>query len=275
VKFFAFIFLFVMATAKAETNSAVKLPPKEKLKIYLLMGQSNMAGRGIVGEEDKTPHPRVFVFNRSNEWEVATEPVNRGEPKKNPGVGPGFAFGKTMAEANPEITIGLVPCALGGTPLSRWMRGADLYSNAVARAEAASEFGTLAGILWHQGEADAGAKTNADTYSERLTEMIGNIRTDLKSPRLPFVVGQIGEFTYDRPGNPMPFARQVNAALAELPRRVAFTGCAMSKGLADKGDRLHFSSEAQRELGKRYAREIFKIESRARKAASDRKLLGR
>lgn len=269
------VILWISASANAETISAVKLPPKEKLKIYLLMGQSNMAGRGIVEAEDKTPHPRVLVFNRSNEWEVATEPINRGEPKKNPGVGPGLAFGKAMAEANSEVTIGLVPCALGGTPLSRWTRGADLYSNAVARAEAASAFGELAGILWHQGEADAGAKTNADTYSERLTEMIGDIRAELKSPRLPFVVGQIGEFTYDRPGNPMPFAREVNAALAAIPRHVLFTGCAMSKGLADKGDQLHFSSEAQRELGKRYANEILKIETRVRKAVSDRKLLRR
>jgi hypothetical protein len=273
VKFFVFIFLFVMATAKAETNSAVKLPPKQKLKIYLLMGQSNMAGRGIVEKEDKTPHSRVFVFTWNNRWELATEPVNAGEPHKTPGVGPSLAFGKAMAEANPGIVIGLVPCAVGGTPLSRWVRGADLYSNAVVRAKAASESGTIAGILWHQGESDSGAKTNADTYEERLTKMVGDIRADLKSPRLPFVVGRIGEFLYDRDGNPLPFAREVNETLAELPKKMIFTGCALSKGLLDKGDLLHFSSEAQRELGKRYATEMLKVEARANQASSDRKLL--
>lgn len=262
-----------MATANAETNFAVKLPPKAKLKIYLLMGQSNMAGRGVPGNEDLTPHPRVFVFTRSNHWEIATEPINSGEPKKTPGVGPGLAFGKAMAGANPGIVIGLVPCAVGGTPLSRWVRGADLYSNAVVRARAASEFGTIAGIIWHQGESDSGAKTNADTYGERLTKMIRDIRADLKAPRLPFVVGQIGEFLYDREGNPVPFAREVNATLAELPKKVLFTGCALSKGLADKGDLLHFSSEAQRELGKRYATEMLKVEARAQRAGSDRRLL--
>lgn len=259
--------------ANAETNSPVKLPPKEKLQIYLLMGQSNMAGRGVVEDEDKTPHPRVFVFTRSNQWKLATEPVNAGEPHKNPGVGPGLAFGKALADANPKIAIGLVPCAVGGTPLSRWVRGADLYSNAVARAKAASEFGTISGIIWHQGESDSAAKTNAETYGERLAKMIGDIRADLKSPRLPFVVGQIGEFLYNREGNPLPFARDLNETLLNLPKKVRYTACVLSKGLADKGDQLHFSSEAQRELGKRYAKEIMKLETRIRRDQSDRKLL--
>lgn len=272
LRIFILFLSFLSMTASAETNSAVKLPPKQKLKIYLLMGQSNMAGRGEVEEPDKTPHPRVLAFNRSNEWELAVEPVNRGEPKKNPGVGPGLAFGKAMAEANPDMTIGLVPCALGGTPLKRWESGADLYSNAVARAKAASEFGEISGILWHQGEGDSLAKTDAETYGERLAKMIGDIRADLKQPHLPFIVGQIGEFNYDRAGNPLPFARDVNEALANLPNKVQFTSCVMSKGLGHKGDELHFSSEAQRELGKRYAKEMLKVEARLRKAQSDRKL---
>lgn len=275
MKYFIFLILFMVARSNAETNSAVKLPDKQKLKIYLLMGQSNMAGRGVVEEEDKTSHPRVFVFTRSNQWEVAVEPLTLGEPKKTPGVGPGLAFGKAMAEANPGIAIGLVPCAVGGTPLKRWVRGADLYSNAVVRAKAAAEFGTISGILWHQGEADSGAQTNAETYGERLTKMIGDIRADLNSPRLPFVVGQIGEFNYEREGNPLPFAREVNETLAKLPQKIQFAGCALSKDLAHKGDQLHFNSEAERELGKRYAKEMLKLEARSRQAASDRKLLNK
>jgi len=273
MKHFIFLMLFMIATAHAETNSTVKLPAKDKLKIYLMMGQSNMAGRGVPEKEDLTSHPRVLMFTKSNQWEIAVEPITRGEKGKNPGVGPGLAFGKAMAEANPGIVIGLVPCAVGGTPLKRWERGADLYSNAVVRAKAAAPFGTIAGIIWHQGEADSGAKTNAETYGERLAKMIGDIRADLNSPRLPFVVGQIGEFNYNREGNPLPFARDVNDTLAKLPQNVQFTGCVLSQGLAHKGDQLHFNSEAEREMGKRYAKEILKLESRIKRAESDRKLL--
>lgn len=274
-KLFALFATTTICIAQAETNSPAKLPPKEKLKIYLLMGQSNMAGRGVPEKEDKTPHPRVLVFTQSNQWELAVEPLTLGEPKKTPGVGPGLAFGKVMAEAHPAISIGLVPCAVGGTSLKRWVRGGDLYSNAVERAKAAAQSGTLVGILWHQGEADSASQTNAASYGERLTKMIGDIRADLNSPKLPFVVGQTGEFNYTRPGNPQPFARVVNETLKNLPNQVPFTGCALSKGLTSKADLVHFDTSSQRELGKRYAAEMLKLEKspRLKRAESERKLL--
>lgn len=246
--------------AHAETTTLVTLPAKVKLKLYLLMGQSNMAGRGVPEKEDLTPHPRVLMFNQSNRWEVAVEPITRGEKKKTPGVGPGLAFAKVMAEKNPDVVIGLVPCAVGGTPLKRWEHGADLYTNAVARAQAAMKVGTLAGILWHQGEGDAGKEETAKSYRQRLSKMIADIRTDLHAPNLPFVVGQIGEFNYDRPGNPLPFARLVNDSLMNLPQQVPITACASAHGLTDKGDQLHFNAKSQRELGRRYAAEMMKLQ---------------
>ncbi len=249
------------AAANLETNTAIapaRLPAKEKLQLYLLMGQSNMAGRGKLAAEDQTPHPRVLVFTLQNKWEPAVEPITRDKPRML-GVGPGLAFGKAMAEKQPGATIGLVPCALGGTQLRRWQRGGDLYSNAVHRARLAMRDGTLAGILWHQGESDSGTATNANTYGARLGQMILDIRADLNTPHLPFVVGQIGEFLYDRGPDRSPYARVVNAALADLPNKVPATGCARSSGLRDKGDQLHFDAASQRELGRRYAAAMLRL----------------
>lgn len=257
------LFLFAVLTMSLAGDS-VPPPAKEKLKLYLLMGQSNMAGRGIMEKEDLTPHPRVFLLNSSNQWEVAIEPITRYEPKKTPGVGPGLAFGKAMADADQEMAIGLVPCAVGGTQLKRWVRGADLYSNAVSRAKIASGFGTIAGVIWHQGEGDAGSETNATSYSKRLEKMILDFRNELQQPNLPFIVGQIGEFNYNRVGNPLPFARMVNEALANIPKKVSNTGCALAKNLSHKGDELHFSAKAQRELGNRYAREMLRVQKSIR-----------
>src|SRR4051794_31132087 len=84
-----------------------KLPANKKMQIYLLIGQSNMAGRGEVETEDKTPHPRVLMFETNNTWVPAIEPLTK-DPHKYHGVGPGLAFAKTMAEKNPSVTIGLV-----------------------------------------------------------------------------------------------------------------------------------------------------------------------
>jgi hypothetical protein len=224
------------------------------------MGQSNMAGRGQIGAEDKTPHPRALLFTLQNKWEPAVEPVTHDKPGML-GVGPGLAFGKSMAASDPGVTIGLVPCAFGGTPLKRWERTGDLYSNAVQRARLAMREGILKGIIWHQGESDSGTATNANSYGDRLSRMIQDIRADLGAPNLPFVVGQIGEFLYDRGPEHSPYARVVNGALAALPEKVPATACASSKGLKDKSDQLHFDAASQRELGRRYAAAMLRLQS--------------
>jgi hypothetical protein len=242
----------------AQTNSsspAVSLPAKSKFHLYLLIGQSNMAGRGKVGRPDKTPHPRVLTFTPADTWAPAVEPITHDKPTML-GVGPGLAFGKAMAEKYPDVTIGLVPCAFGGTPLRRWQRGGDLYSNAVHRVRLAMQDGSLKGILWHQGESDSGAATNANTYADRLGGMIRDLRADLGAPNLPFVAGELGEFFYGRTTNASPYVMVVNDALKNLPQTVRHSACASSKGLKDNGDTLHFNAAAQREFGQRYAEQM-------------------
>ena len=120
----------LMLIVNSNGAEPVKAPNKQKFRIYILMGQSNMAGRGAVEKEDKTPHPRVLMLQTNDTWVPAIEPLTR-DPNKVHGVGPGLAFGKAMAEKFPNVTIGLVATAVGGTPLSRWQKGGDLYEKAV------------------------------------------------------------------------------------------------------------------------------------------------
>jgi Carbohydrate esterase, sialic acid-specific acetylesterase len=264
---FAVCALVAALPCTAETNTIttpIKLPTKAKLHLYLLMGQSNMAGRGEIGTEDKTPHPRVLVLTTNNVWETAVEPITH-DRKSGLGVGPSLAFGKAMAEKDPSVTIGLVPCAIGGTRLNRWQKGADLYERAVKRAQIAMKDGTLEGVLWHQGESDSGTNTLANSYGERLYQMIRDLRTDLGSTNLPFVAAQIGEFLYTRKDNPSPFAKTVNTALAKLPENVPFTACVSSHDLKDKGDNLHFDAASQREMGRRYATEMLQLQKSQQK----------
>jgi hypothetical protein len=250
--------LVAQASEANSKTQPVKLPAKRKVHLYLLMGQSNMAGRGKVEAEDRTPNPRVMTFTTNNTWQVAVDPITWDKPTIA-GVGPGVAFGKAMAESNPKVPIGLVPCAVGGTPLSRWEKGGDLYSNAVYRAKLALKSGTLKGIVWHQGESDSKPGL-AETYGDRLAQMIEDIRADLKSPRLPFVVGQLGEFIYTREANNLTEARLVNDTLAKIPDRVPHTACACSAGLTHKGDQVHFDTASQRELGRRFAVEMIRLQ---------------
>lgn len=256
----AALFMSAGAVSVAETlptSDSVRLPAKPRLHLYLLMGQSNMAGRGLSGGEDQTPHLRVLLLETNGTWRVAVEPVTHDKPTLL-GVGPGLAFGKAMVANNPNVTIGLVPCAYGGSPLSRWQKGGDLYSNAVHRAKLAMKAGTLKGALWHQGESDSKPGL-AETYGARLAQMIRDLRADLGTPDLPFVAGQLGEFLYTRPTNNVPEAITVNDAIASLAREVPHTGFISVKGLTHKGDLLHFDAASEHELGRRFAAEMLRL----------------
>jgi hypothetical protein len=254
------ICIFSLAYSAFAATNQVPLPARDKFDLYLLMSQSNMAGRGKIGEEDKTPHPRVIMFETNDTWVVAIDPVTK-DRKSGLGVGPGLSFGKTMADKIPSVTIGLVPCAVGGTPLKRWQKGGDLYERAVKRAKLAMKNGTLKGVLWHQGESDTGAKTNADTYGARLAQMIKDLRADLDAPNLPVVVGELGPFVINRTKDNLPLAKVVDDALKALPQNVPLTACASSEGLKDGGDALHFDAASQHEFGRRYAAEMLRLQS--------------
>jgi hypothetical protein len=166
-----------------------------------------------------------------------------------------MSFGRTLADADPTVTIGLIPCAVGGTPLSRWEKGADLYEAALARARLAMKDGNLRGILWHQGEADSGQEATAQSYAARLARMIGDLRTDLGAGEVPFVAGELGDFLapVTKEGTPS-FWPVVNAQLATLPTLVSRAAVVDSAGLQPKSDAVHFDTPSLREFGLRYAR---------------------
>ena len=215
----------------------------ENMRIFLLIGQSNMAGRGVVKMQDQTPHPRVFMLTKELAWVPAVDPMHFDKPERI-GTGLGKTFGAMLADADPAAVIGLVPAAFGGSTLDEWTPGSPHYVNAVARAREALKHGRLAGILWHQGEADS-APGKAATYAVRFARMIARLRADLDAQDVPVVVGETGRFR--------PDGAAINAVIAGLPQFVAHCAFVSTEGLADKGDKIHFDSPAFRELGRRYA----------------------
>ncbi|MBN8458188.1 MAG: hypothetical protein J0M04_10150 [Verrucomicrobia bacterium] len=54
-------FISLLFTTLAAWSQEPSLPPKDRFHLFLLAGQSNMAGRGTVEKQDKTPHPRVVL----------------------------------------------------------------------------------------------------------------------------------------------------------------------------------------------------------------------
>lgn len=220
------------------------------LQLFLLVGQSNMAGRGKVQPEDRIPHPQIWVLDKHDAWVRQGEPIHFDKPFA--GVGLGYTFAKELAAENPGVEIGLIPCAVGGTPIRRWKPGGDLFEAAVARARIALKQGKLRAILWHQGESECGSRKAALAYADNLEKVATGFRDALGQPDLPFIAGELGEFLYLSEEPRAENARQINRAINELPSRVEGAAVVPSVGLDDGGDQLHFDSASQKQLGMRY-----------------------
>lgn len=224
--------------------------------IYLLLGQSNMAGRGIITDTYKNErHDRVWMLNKAGEWVPAQHPLHFDKPQVV-GVGPGLAFGIKMAEADPQASIGLVPCAVGGTAIERWQPGAydsatktHPYDDALLRIRAAMKKGIIRGVIWHQGESNS---ARPGGYLEKLIALIERVRTEVGNPQLPFVAGELGRYR--------PVYAAISAETGKLPARVAGTAVATTEGLVHKGDTTHFDAPSAALLGERYAAQMLRLE---------------
>ena len=57
-------------------ESVAQLPEQENLWLFVMAGQSNMAGRGLVEPADTLSDPRIFSLDQNNQWVYAKEPLH-------------------------------------------------------------------------------------------------------------------------------------------------------------------------------------------------------
>lgn len=252
--------LFAGCHKRQNTDSGIEKAPSNGLHLFILMGQSNMAGRGEIAPIDTVVHPNVIMLTQDYEWESAREPLHFDKPDVV-GVGPGLAFGKTMAETFPDITIGLIPCAAGGSSINKWQPGAlhdqtqsYPYDDMIKRTQFALNSGVLNGIIWHQGESDSNQE-NYRVYEQHLVNLIERLRREFNNPNLPFVAGELGSFYAEK----KPYADSINAIIHAIPQKVTQTAFVEADDLTDLGDETHFDSKSARVLGKRYANAMVKL----------------
>jgi len=208
---------------------------------------------------------RIHCFaHRGDEWQAAAHPLHQDKPAKA-GVGMGITFARELLTHLPDDggSIGLIPCAFGGSELERWEEGpkGDLFDECVRRVKAALSQETtckLGGILWHQGESDASVSAAA-TYTHRLPAALDALRSAVGGgPDLPLVVGEL-LYAIDQTNSDYAASADVNAAIVSMRQTLGKCGCASASGLGHNGDRLHFDSQAQVDLGRRYASEMIEL----------------
>ncbi|MFP4502915.1 MAG: sialate O-acetylesterase [Candidatus Hydrogenedentota bacterium] len=244
--------------------------------LWVLAGQSNMFGRG---NQDNLaqPDPRISAFGMDREWRVAADPIHNLAQSPDPvhytakseqqrqrairdyrdgtkGGGLGLPFAKEML-ARTGRPVGLICTAHGGTSMDQWDpakkdRGADsLYGSMLLSIEAAG--GQVRGVLWYQGESDAGHAP--DAYQDKMLRFIDAVRDDLGDSELPFLFVQLGRLVRE-PNHEEHIAGWNTVRTAQLAIEKAHDRCDLATAIdLELDDPIHIGTEGLKVLGKRLA----------------------
>lgn len=216
---------------------------------FLLIGQSNMAGRGNIEDVDIICDSRIKVL-KNGLWLPMTEPIHTDYP--HAGVGPAATFATAWLDKHPDEEIGLIPCAMGGTSLSQWKVGDVLFDNAINMASLAMRTSLFSGFLWHQGESDC---TNefVKSYYDKLEAIVQGFRKSLNAEDLPFLIGGLGSFLKDCDYlETRKYGIKINELLQKFCLKEKQCFYVTADGLQSKEDRLHINAQSQRVFGLRF-----------------------
>lgn len=234
-------------------------------KVFVLAGQSNMAGVGgydghLPAPYDK-PQSNVKVWSNSNKGWVD---LQGGFGHRSDWFGPEVSFGyKLKHDIFPQDEIFLVKYALTSTNLAvDWKSDGTgpcyntLKSCVAAAVKNLTEAGrtpTVSGMIWMQGEGDTG-DAYASAYAANLTRFIGRAREDFAAPNMLFVVGRINAHTWGTVSG----RALVRAAQETVPRRVGNASWIDTDDLQCAYDG-HYGTQGQIKLGNRFASQFAPI----------------
>ena len=257
--------------------ASVFAAPDPNFHIYLAFGQSNMEGQGNIESQDKTVDKRFQVLWSTNEtncgkklgeWSDAVPPLASCSGK----LGPADYFGRTMVEkTDSKIRVGIVDVAVAGcsiqlfdSPINQsymnqqagWFKqrveayGGKPYERLIEMAKKAQEDGVIKGIIFHQGETDAGD----GQWPSKVKAVYNRILKDLGlEGDIPFLAGEVL-----RGG----MSQGANNNIAKLPQQSKNFYVISSEGLTqplNDGQNVHFTSQEYRDFGKRYAEKMIEV----------------
>jgi hypothetical protein len=234
------------------------VPAKKNVWVFIMAGQSNMAGRGVVEPMDTILNPRILSINSKGELILAKEPLNLYEPDMK-GLDCGVLFGRELLNHIPDsVSVLIIPTAVGGSAIDQWIgdsvhRNVNLLTNFRHKVEIAKNFGEIKGLLWHQGESDA-KEMLVNTYSKKLKGLFVSFRKIINDNKLPILTGEIGTFAFDD-----TFQSAINKVIVNNAKKDKYTFLIQTHDFTDKGDRLHFDSRSQRIMGERFAQKYIEI----------------
>lgn len=221
---------------------------------FLLIGQSNMAGRGFINEAEEIDTSRIKIL-RNGRWQPMFRPIN--PDRETSGVTLAESFASLYANEK-NVDVGIIPCADGGSSLDQWIPGGLLFDNACYQTELASRTSDVAGVLWHQGESDCDNEL-FPSYKEKLATIIESFKERLNLYDVPFLLGGLGDFLSDYGLHNYIY---VNEAIKKVSEENNMIGFVSAEGLTANPDNLHFSAKSLRIFGERYYKEFLKHEDK-------------
>ena len=229
-----------------------EIPSKEKIWVFLMAGQSNMAGRGIVEPQDTLSDKRILTIDAKGQLIYAKEPLHFFEPTRT-GLDCGLSFGKALLKKIPsDITLLLLPTAIGGSAIRQWLgdssyRGVNLMTNFKEKVAIGKQYGKIKAILWHQGESDASA-ARIPLYKDNLAKLFTMFRDITGEKNIPVLMGELGSYS-----NSKATWLQINEIIHEYVTQDKYATYIKTDDFVHIGDTVHFNSAGQRMMGERFA----------------------
>jgi hypothetical protein len=270
---------------------AVGATPAAATKVFLMGGQSNMAGVGGFpndtpapgyGADKPLPAPYNVIQTTVQFWNYGTPTTNpfNSNGLNNPTVGTAWVslqngFGWEPVEFGPEVTFGytlhkllpndqiyLVKLGVDGSDLANsWNpngTGAN-YNLFKSRANAAiqnltndGESPAVVGMIWMQGEGDAQSTASANAYAANLRNLITHVRSDFHAPDMRFVIGRITTFYGEKSGGNAT-VRAAEEAVGSEPNNAWVNTDDLERAYDG-----HYGTQGQIDLGIRFANALVK-----------------
>ena len=224
--------------------------------IFMLMGQSNMAGVANKEASDNNTDERLKVWGGCNQpagqWNTANPPLNDCPGEKgwnlSTSVDPGIWFGKTLLESLPEgDTIGLVGTAESGESITTFIAGGSHHQMILNKIAAVKDAGRFAGVIFHQGESDC----NSGSWPGQVVQLYNEVKEAWGVDYdVPFILGEIPA------GNAGCFSHndKVHQAADQLP-----VGAWISQEGTAIMDQYHFDHPSVVLMGTRYGEKMIEM----------------
>lgn len=182
---------------------------------FIVGGQSNAAGAGVLPASDYDPFPNVLLYTKNEEYEVCSEPSGRrgnnwinNVPSGISLIDPKFSFLTDFGKAVSHyagISPVMVPCAYGSTNMTHWLPPSNeddmstLFGAMTARTKIVNQRllpNNKPVFLWYGHESEAAAVTETlstgafgTEYISKWITLCNNIRD--RFPGSPLIFAQL------------------------------------------------------------------------------------